>query len=240
MNHLPDGRPRAGGPWLWAQQWRELLFAHWRVAASALRPHVPARLELDALDDAAWVSAVAFRLSVRRRNLPPCPAVRDFAELNLRTYVRFRGEPGIVFPGIHAGGRWAVRLARWATPLPYRFAPMRTLAEGPRRRFVCADPAGGKPLFDADFTPSPPASAAAPGSPAEWLLERYALFAPGAGGRLLRTVADHAPWVAEPVEGTVAAAPLGEPFGLDLSAPPAATHYCQSNDARVWPFEPAE
>lgn len=44
----------------------------------------------------------------------------------------------------------------------------------------------------------------------------------------------------EPVEGAVAAGPLGEPFGLDLSGPPEATHYCRSIDARVQPFEPAE
>jgi len=34
-------------PWVIAQSWRHLLFAHWRVPAAVLRPLVPAALELE-------------------------------------------------------------------------------------------------------------------------------------------------------------------------------------------------
>jgi uncharacterized protein YqjF (DUF2071 family) len=34
-------------PWVMGQTWLDLLFAHWRVPREALRPHVPASLELE-------------------------------------------------------------------------------------------------------------------------------------------------------------------------------------------------
>ena len=92
--------------WRWSQHWRDLLFAHWPVPAAALRRLVPDCLDIDTHDGVAWVSAVAFRLErVRFRWSPPLAFCSSFAELNLRTYVRHRGEAAIYFLSIHAGRR---------------------------------------------------------------------------------------------------------------------------------------
>lgn len=65
------------------------------------------------------MTIVAFRLArVRRRWLPPLGWLSNFAELNLRTYVLYHGEPAIYFLSIHAGKRIAVQMARRVTPLP--------------------------------------------------------------------------------------------------------------------------
>ena len=118
--------PLPPGPWQWEQQWSDLLFMHWQVAAQSLRPHVPAGLELDLWDSTPWVSLVAFRLKrVCHRWLPSPRLVTNVLELNLRTYVRVRNEPAIYFLSIHANNPLTVALARWLTPLPYRLRAWR-------------------------------------------------------------------------------------------------------------------
>src|ERR1700676_583593 len=59
--------PLPSGPWIMTQIWRNLLFAHWRVPAAALRPMVTPGLELDTFDDHAWISVTPFHMSVRPR-----------------------------------------------------------------------------------------------------------------------------------------------------------------------------
>ena len=46
---LPEGR------WLMGHTWHDLLFAHWRVPDSALRPLVPPGLAVDTYDGDAWL-----------------------------------------------------------------------------------------------------------------------------------------------------------------------------------------
>ena len=142
-------------PWRWSQHWRDLLFVHWRVPSEALRPHLPASVEIDTFDGSAWVSAVAFRLhGVRPRWLPPVGFVSNTLELNLRTYVKHRGDSGIWFLSIHASNRGTVALARWFTPLPYVHAPTTYVNDRDSGRFDCGR-SDGTPIFQADFQTTP-------------------------------------------------------------------------------------
>ena len=45
---------------LLTMRWHDLLFAHWPIHAGVLRPLVPAGLELDTFDGAAWLGVVPF------------------------------------------------------------------------------------------------------------------------------------------------------------------------------------
>ncbi len=47
----PDGWPARH------QRWSGLVFLHWRLEPAAVRPLVPADLQLDLFDGAAWVGA---------------------------------------------------------------------------------------------------------------------------------------------------------------------------------------
>jgi len=227
--------PLPAGPWRWEQLWADLLFMHWPVPAHALRPHVPARLDLDTWDGSPWVSLVAFRLKrVRRRWLPSLGLVANILELNLRTYVRYRGEPAIYFLSIHADSRLAIALARLLTPLPYRLARMGYHRDGADCRFQCSRLHG--PLLDVCFTPHAAACHPRPGSPAEWLLERYGLYAAGSQGNPVRTVVEHAPWQVQDVAVHLTANTMGEPWGLRLSHDPELSHYSPGLQAHVWPF----
>ena len=111
--------------------WVDLLFLHWPVDTAALRPHVPAELELETFDGAAWVGVVPFRMArTRARFAPPVPTARDFPELNVRTYVRRRGEGGVWFFSLDAASRMAVEVARRWFGLPYFRARMACEAQG--------------------------------------------------------------------------------------------------------------
>ena len=102
------------------QVWHDLLFAHWQVNPDNLRPLVPAPLELDIYDGRAWVAVTPFHMSdVRMRALPPIPGMSAFPELNVRTYVKFGGVPGVFFFSLDAASRSAVIGARAAFFLLY-------------------------------------------------------------------------------------------------------------------------
>jgi uncharacterized protein len=218
--------------WLWSQYWHDLLFAHWEVPAAALRPYVPDRLEIDTRGAAAWVSVVAFRLArVRRRRLPPVWPAAAFPELNLRTYVRHCGEPAICFLSIHAGRRLACGLARFFTPLPYAYAPMRFCHRPGGYRFDA--PLAG---FAAEWLPVGTGGNVRPDSLDAWLLERYVLYAEDIRGTLFRCAVEHPRWAICPVRQTVAAGTLGAAFNLDLHRPADAAHFSEGVHALVEPF----
>ena len=118
-----------GRPWI-EQAWRDVVFAHWRVDASAVAPLLPAgtrpdTLGLDGVDDGAttWVGLICFRFTDTR--FPPVSVGRagDFIEVNVRVYtVDDRGQHGVVFLSLDAGKLAPTVGARVATGLPYRWA----------------------------------------------------------------------------------------------------------------------
>src|SRR5207253_3706280 len=101
LEHRPWPVPQ--GPWVMGQTWEDLLFAHWRVDPELLRPRVPAGLELDIVDGAAWIGVAPFRLTgLRLRGLLPFPGASSFLELNVRTCVTAQDKPGIWFFSLDA------------------------------------------------------------------------------------------------------------------------------------------
>jgi uncharacterized protein YqjF (DUF2071 family) len=52
--------PLPSRPWIVAQVWHDLLFAHWRMAPEAMRGRLPLDLNLDTFDGEAWLGIVPF------------------------------------------------------------------------------------------------------------------------------------------------------------------------------------
>jgi uncharacterized protein len=227
-----DERPAALPAWRWSQHWGDVLFFHWDVPAAALRPHVPAPLEVATLDGTAWVSLVLFRMRVRARGLPFLPGLSDLAEINLRTYVHHRGRTGIWFLSIRADNRWAAGLARLLTPLPYTHAAVEYARRGDGFRFT--DPSGAAITFRPTGRAPDPA-----GRRDDWLVERYRVFAAGRGG-LVQAQVSHARWPTEGVEVSAATGPFGAPLGLDLSPPPRRSLFSSGVWVRFGPFRRVE
>ena len=107
--------------WKYFQEWHDTLFFHWKVAPDLLQDYIPDDLELDVLDDYAWVSLVAFEVkNMRLRNLPAFPYVSHFHEINIRTYVVKDGIPGIYLFSIETDKFIEVLLTNLFIGLPYR------------------------------------------------------------------------------------------------------------------------
>ena len=195
-----------------------VLFAHWPVDPDQLRPYVPDQLELDVRDGRAWVSILPFTLAdVRPRPLPKAFG-RSTPEVNLRTYVRYRDEPGLYFFSIDLGWRRIAAVTRRLTRLPCYGLDADVETDGGRTTVRSVRTDGPPAGFAATYAPTGTASRPEPGSLDEWLVERYRFYAPRGAGVLFGAI-DHDPWPLQPATATIhendllAAAGLPEPDG---------------------------
>lgn len=223
------------------QRWYDLLFAHGRVDPSALRPLVPAGLELDLFDGQAYVGVVPFRMSgIALRGLPAVPGTDAFPELNVRAYVTKNGKPGVWFFSLDAANALAVWMARHWYHLPYYRAEMTCASEGDGIRFSSRRTHGGAPAatFEARYEPIEPPRAARAGTLEHFLTERYCLYTARGDGRLLRGEILHTPWPIQAARAqistqTVSAAAGISPLDLELF------HFARFLDVWIWSLEEA-
>lgn len=162
--------PLSEMPWKFYQEWNRTIFLHWQVSAEALREHVPKALEIDLFDNSAWVSLVAFTMERSRfRNLIAFPPISNFHEINIRTYVKLNGKPGVYFLSIEGGKRISCKVARKFSELPYRYSSMKRAAE----KYQSSNAVRGDQLT-LRFTPGK--DILEKDALTKWLTERYALF----------------------------------------------------------------
>ena len=224
-----------------AQTWEDLLFAHWPVAADALRELVPARLAIDECDGSAWLGITAFRISgLRLRGTLPFRWVSSFLELNVRMYVTAEGKPGIWFFSLDAGSPLAVEAARRLYKLPYFRARMSAARRGGGWiDYASARRDGGPPaVFSARYRPAGDVFEARPGSLEEFLTERYCLYA-AEGKRLFRAEIHHPRWRLQEAEAEIELNTMA-PQGLKLPRGKPLLHFSRRQDALVWPLEPLD
>lgn len=194
---------------LFLADWLRAVFVHYEVPADKLQREVP--FELDLHDGKAYVTLVAFTLDAMRLRAGGRLAawmMRPIASnrfLNVRTYVRHRGEPGIYFIREWLDNRLSVRLGPATFGLPYRFGKLnyehahesgamrgvvRETSNGPAFRYRATLDAGK------EFQPC------AAGSLDDFLIERYLAFTSHGGTRRFFRVW-HPPWRQARVEVVV-------------------------------------
>lgn len=187
--------PRPHGHPVLHQRWSRLVFLHWRVPRAALRAAVPPALDLDLWQDEAWVGIVAFHVSHMRPSfLPPLPVLSRGDEINVRTYVRRAGEPGLWFFSLDIDNPLAVWGARIAYRLPYCRARTRMRADGARTSLVAerTDTRAVPARFAAEWETGARRASPAPGTREHFLLHRFTLFAGDAAQ--WRAEIRHRPW----------------------------------------------
>ena len=232
LEHRPWPLPDT--PWVMFQSWRNLLFAHWRVSSGALRPLVPAELELDEHDGTAWVTLAPFWLAdLHIRFMPPIPGVASFPELNLRTYVRDGNKPGVYFFSLDAGSRFAVASARALYRLPYHNAEMSVERDG--QGFHYRSRRGdGRAELDCRYRPTGLVFEAQPGTLEHFLVERYALYTVVGEGKVMRAEIHHGPWPLQPAEAELATNTVAQAAGFTLPATPPLLHFSRRQDTLIW------
>lgn len=231
--HRPWPLPSA--PWIMFQSWQRQLFAHWKVPASTLRALVPQPLELDAYHGETYVGVTPFDLcGLRFRFLPPLPIASNFLEVNVRTYVRYGGKPGVFFFSLDAASRLAVLGARATFRLPYFAADMNIAQRGDaidyRSRRTGADAE-----LAVRYRPTGAPVTASPGTLDHFLIERYALYVVHTNGRVLRGDIHHAPWQLHPAAADFERNMLAAASRLDLPAVEPILHYSARQDSLLWP-----
>jgi uncharacterized protein YqjF (DUF2071 family) len=232
-SHRPWPMPDA--PWLMFQSWRTQLFAHWPVAASALRPLVPQPLELDSFQGTHYVGVTPFELrDLRFRFLPRLPIASDFLEVNLRTYVRYHGKPGVFFFSLDAASRLAVKGARLTFRLPYFPAEMQIGQRDAWHEYKSRR-AGSSAELVVRYRPIGPTFQAVPETLDHFLIERYALYVVVGDGRVLRGDIHHCPWRLQAANAQIDRDTIPLAHGIALPDTTPMLHYSERQDTLLWP-----
>jgi uncharacterized protein YqjF (DUF2071 family) len=226
------------GPWLMAQTWHDLLFAHWPVDGAALEPLLPDGLALDRFAGEAYLGITPFGLSgLRLRGTLPVPRVSSFLEVNVRTYVTAGGKPGIWFLSLDASSRLAVEAARRVYRLPYHRAAMSTTPRDGDVDYSSARIDAERPyVLEARYRGVGAAAPPPPGTLEAFLTERYCLYAVDKG-RLCRAEIHHPPW---PLQRAQARIDLNTmpPDDVPVGDGPPLLHFGARQDVLVWPLAP--
>jgi uncharacterized protein len=229
MRARPEGTP------VMHQNWENLLFLHWPIESDIIRSFIPPELEIDTLDNKAWLGITPFALTgLRVTALPPIPGLTSFDELNVRTYVHYHGIPGIWFFSLDASKVIPAVAARlffmlpyfkahidfWQTAGQFSFDLKRTAA--PDAHFRASWRAGIR-LRDPDLE-----------SLAFFLVERYCYFVVQ-DTKVYMTRIYHHPWIldeatVESCDSTMAAAAgIPEPTGTPVA------YFSRTQSVEIWP-----
>ena len=220
-----DGRaPR----WLVSQRWENLLFAHWRTEPAALGDHLPAGVEPDVRDGDAWLAIVAFvMVGTRPYGAPRRLALAPIPELNVRTYVRVGGEPGVWFLSLDASSPFFAGMGKALYGLRYRLSRMLAVPDGDGVHYLSTS---ARASFAARYAPVGPAAPVEAGSLEHFLVERYRMFAERRG-RLVTARVSHRPWPLQAAEARIELNRMAPP-GLSFRGEPLV-HFCRSVDALI-------
>jgi hypothetical protein len=220
------------------QSWHDLLFAHWPVAVDALREKIPPGLELDLFDHQAWLGIVPFHMTnVAPRGVPALPWVSEFAELNVRTYVRVGDRPGVYFFSLDASSGLAVIVARTMFHLPYFLAEMEVRSEGIDEHYTSRRTGDGQAELVAHYRPTGPVHHAQPGSLEYFLTERYCLYTIDDTFHLSRLEIHHLPWELQDAEARFEVNTMADAAGIRLPSMAPLLLFSKRQDMLAWPLQ---
>ena len=229
--------PMPGTPWVMAQQWHDLLFAHWPIPSDQLRALIPPQLAFDLYEGQAWLGVVPFRMAgVRLRATPALPWLSAFPELNVRTYVTFRGKPGVWFFSLDATNPLAVSIARAWFHLPYFRARMTCKLDGAEVDYHSERTHRGAPpaVLHGSYRPIGAPFEPQPGTLEHFLTERYCLYAADPQGRLFRGEIQHPPWTLQSAEAAFETNSMAQAAGINLPASKLLLHFSERQDMVAW------
>lgn len=226
--------------WVMTQTWNDLLFSHWPVKPAQLRPLIPPELELDTYEGECWIGVVPFTMAhIRLRTLPEVPGLSATVELNVRTYVRAQGIPGVYFFSLDASSPIAVASARAFFHLPYFNAQMRVAHEQDMTIYSSHRTHRGAPTADyqARYRPLPQEAPTRPGSVEEWFTERYCLYALDKRRHLYRGDIHHMRWPLWQAELESGVNTMAQAHGITLPDTRPLLHYSHQLKVLIWPLQ---
>jgi uncharacterized protein YqjF (DUF2071 family) len=216
------------------QNWEDLLFLHWAFDPELLRAVVPAPLELDLFDDKAWIGITAFRVTgLKLTGAPEIPGFNAFDELNVRTYVHYKGIPGIYFLSLDASKLIPALAARLFYALPYYKAQVDYTKVGNEFFFDLKRTTGPSVAFNAHWTKGIRLQDPALESLAFFLVERYCFFTAQSNSVQLSRVYHH-PWILDEARVLSCTSTMLNECGLPNPQGEPLAHFSSLVDVDIW------
>ncbi len=209
------------------QTWRQLTFLHWPFPPDAVRPLLPAGLELDTFANAAWVGLIPFEIH-NLRGLP------HFPETNVRTYVIGPdGGRGVWFFSLDAARWLAVAGARAGYGLPYFWASMSVACEDGNVRYRSRRKWPHRQgSTDILIQPGAPYSRDELTEQDHFFTARYCLYTM-LRGRLARAQIEHPPWPLSRATLVDLNQTLIEAAGIPSPEGPPLVHFAVALDVKI-------
>lgn len=223
---------------LMRQWWGKLLFAHWPIEAKLLRPLIPDGLTIDTFEGEAWIGVVPFTMwGIRPLFTPPIPGLSAFHELNVRTYVHYKGVPGVWFFSLDANNATAVWAARSFFSLPYYNSRItlhqqaETISYSLTRTHKNAQPAKLETTWHIGESLKP----SEPDTLPFFLTERYCLYA-ARKEKIYRLRISHPVWQLKQATLSSFESTMIEALGLPTPAGEPLLHYAEELKVDIWPL----
>jgi hypothetical protein len=241
-----SNRQSLTAPFLTAQ-WRHLAVLNFDIDPGLLAPYVPAGTELDFWHGRTFVSLVGFEFRDTRVWGVPIPFHRNFAEVNLRFYVR-RHAPdgwrrGVSFLRELVPRRAVACIARWLYGENYLALPMRHAIDPPpgdsltAQRHTYAWQFRGRE-HALELSATGVGTPATDGSLDEFIIEHYWGYSGGQGRPTVEYRVEHPRWNLWPASASRLDANVpqfyDEPFTAPLTAEPTSAFYADGSPVTVY------
>lgn len=213
-------------PWKFYQEWNKAIFLHWELNPETIKPFLPKTIELDTINDKAWVSLVAFDMNhIGIRNIPKIPHVSDFHEINIRTYVKFKGKPSVYFLSMEGSKRSSCKVLKAISKFPYERSKM-------KRTNFSYESHNSNSNNSLDLIYRLKIEAIKKDDTDKWLTERYAVFQ-DYKNNLIEYDVHHIEWPMQPI--IIKKLELNYPkFNHLLHTNPDRIHYSEGVKVLTW------
>ena len=227
----PAGRPAI------YQWWGKLLFIHWSIPVEALRPLIPEQLEIDTFEGKAWIGVVPFTMwGIRPKFIPMIPVLSRAHELNVRTYVHYKGEPGVWFLSLDINQTLGMLVGRYIFHLPYVKAKIQLAQNDKTINYdLVRSPRKSPAEFSSTWTIGDELPQSTPGTLEFFLTERYCLYC-ASGRNIYQCRIYHQPWPLRDASLSHLRSTMIESHGLNTPETEPLIHYAESLKVGIWPL----
>jgi uncharacterized protein len=197
-------RPQGGAPApasrFLVAHWSDLILLTFAVPEALVRSLIPPQVEPDRWQDRTHVSLVALRMRDLRLLGWRVPGFTAHPQVNFRTYIRYRGEPGVWFIRELVPSRLVATVARLVYREPFGAMPLAAAATELDDAVRATYRLGGRGrAARLAVTGSRATRLPAPNSPEGWFTARHFACRALQGGGLARFRVEHAPWAVRAV-----------------------------------------
>lgn len=212
--------------WIISQKWSHVAFMHYEVDVDHLGSLLPIQFMPDTINGKAYVSIVPFHMSGIRFPFTTTLPFSALWELNLRTYITYKGQPGIYFFTLDSTHRLGNFIARKFFALPYRYQKMYAKISG--NKYILQAENSLRLSFEIG-------NEIKKNDLVNWLVERYHLFTIK-NNQVLRGTVIHKPWKLNSVINLKIRNNFSQEFNFVLPKQPDHCSYSKLLDVSFKPF----